>query len=157
MGVTEDEAIEMIDIGGPSLLRGAAKNFAHCAPVCRPAQYHQVLEELRASGELSLETRRRLAAEAFAHTAAYEAAITTWFNGREEFPDSLVISLEKVQDLAYGENPHQRAAYYAERGVARAPPLARRAAARQGALLQQPQRLLGAPARSRASSRCRRA
>ena len=119
LGVTEADAVEMIDIGGPSLLRGAAKNFAHCAPVCRPAQYHQVLEELRTSGELSLETRRRLAAEAFAHTAAYEAAITTWFNGREEFPDSIVISLEKVQDLAYGENPHQRAAYYAERGARR--------------------------------------
>jgi phosphoribosylaminoimidazolecarboxamide formyltransferase / IMP cyclohydrolase len=118
-GVTEDEAVEMIDIGGPSMLRGAAKNFAHCAPVCRPDQYHGVLEELRTSEELSLETRRRLAAEAFAHTAAYEAAIATWFNAREEFPDSLVVSLDKVLDLAYGENPHQRAAYYAERGVRR--------------------------------------
>jgi phosphoribosylaminoimidazolecarboxamide formyltransferase / IMP cyclohydrolase len=118
-GVTEEEAVETIDVGGPSMLRGAAKNFAHCAPVCRPAQYHQVLEELRASGELSLDTRRRLAAEAFAHTAAYEAAIATWFNAREEFPDSLVVSLDKVLDLAYGENPHQRAAYYAERGVRR--------------------------------------
>jgi phosphoribosylaminoimidazolecarboxamide formyltransferase / IMP cyclohydrolase len=119
LGVTEAEAVEMIDIGGPSMLRGAAKNFAHCAAVCRPDQYHGVLEELRTSPELSLETRRRLAAEAFAHTAAYEAAITTWFNGRETFPDSLVISLEKVQDLSYGENPHQRAAYYAERSARR--------------------------------------
>jgi phosphoribosylaminoimidazolecarboxamide formyltransferase/IMP cyclohydrolase len=118
-GVTEEEAVETIDVGGPSMLRGAAKNFAHCAPVCRPDQYHQVLEELRANGGLSLDTRRRLAAEAFAHTAAYEAAIATWFNAREEFPDSLVVSLEKVLDLAYGENPHQRAAYYAERGARR--------------------------------------
>ena len=118
-GVTEADAVEMIDIGGPSMLRGAAKNFAHCAPVCRPDQYGTVLEELRSSGELTLETRRRLAAEAFAHTAAYEAAIATWFNAREEFPDSLVVSLDKVQDLRYGENPHQRAAYYAERGVRR--------------------------------------
>jgi phosphoribosylaminoimidazolecarboxamide formyltransferase / IMP cyclohydrolase len=118
-GVTEEQAVETIDVGGPSMLRGAAKNFAHCAPVCRPEQYHEVLEELRTSGELSLETRRRLAAEAFAHTAAYEAAIATWFNAREEFPDSLVVSLDKVLDLAYGENPHQRAAYYAERGVRR--------------------------------------
>jgi phosphoribosylaminoimidazolecarboxamide formyltransferase / IMP cyclohydrolase len=118
-GVTEEEAVETIDVGGPSMLRGAAKNFAHCAPVCRPDQYHGVLEELRTSGELSLDTRRRLAAEAFAHTAAYEAAIATWFNAREEFPDSLVVSLDKVLDLAYGENPHQRAAYYAERGVRR--------------------------------------
>jgi phosphoribosylaminoimidazolecarboxamide formyltransferase/IMP cyclohydrolase len=119
LGVTEAEAVEMIDIGGPSMLRGAAKNFAHCAPVCRPDQYHPVLEELRTQGELPLETRRRLAAEAFAHTAAYEAAIATWFNAREEFPDSLFVSLDKMLDLAYGENPHQRAAYYAERGVRR--------------------------------------
>jgi phosphoribosylaminoimidazolecarboxamide formyltransferase/IMP cyclohydrolase len=118
-GVTEAEAVEMIDIGGPSMLRGAAKNFVHCAPVCRPDQYGFVLDELRASGGLSLETRRNLAAEAFSHTAAYEAAIATWFNARETFPDSLVVPLEKVQDLAYGENPHQRGAYYAERGVRR--------------------------------------
>ncbi|HJQ73554.1 MAG TPA: bifunctional phosphoribosylaminoimidazolecarboxamide formyltransferase/IMP cyclohydrolase [Gaiellaceae bacterium] len=118
-GVAEPDAVEMIDIGGPSMLRGAAKNFAHCAPVCRPDQYQVVLEELRTAGVLSLETRRRLAAEAFAHTAAYEAAIATWFNAREDFPDSLVLSLEKGLDLAYGENPHQRAAYYAERGVRR--------------------------------------
>ena len=118
-GVTEAEAVEMIDIGGPSMLRGAAKNFAHCAPVCEPEQYGPILEELRADGELSLETRRRLAAEAFAHTAAYEAAIATWFNARDAFPDAIVVSLEKVLDLSYGENPHQRAAYYAERGVRR--------------------------------------
>ena len=108
--VAEAEAVEMIDIGGPSMLRGAAKNFAHVAAVCRPEQYGPVLEELRAAGELSLETRRRLAAEAFSHTAAYEAAIATWFNAVEAFPGSLAISLEKVLDLAYGENPHQRAA-----------------------------------------------
>ena len=115
-GVTEAEAVEMIDIGGPSMLRGAAKNFAHVAPVCRPDQYGFVLDELRQTGQLSPDTRRQLAAEAFAASAAYEAAIATWFNGRENFPDSLVISLEKVLDLSYGENPHQRAAYYAERG-----------------------------------------
>ncbi|HZC30796.1 MAG TPA: bifunctional phosphoribosylaminoimidazolecarboxamide formyltransferase/IMP cyclohydrolase, partial [Gaiellaceae bacterium] len=114
--VAEAEAVEMIDIGGPSMLRGAAKNFAHVAPLCRPEQYGPVLEELRDEGELSLETRRRLAAEAFATTAAYEAAITTWFGVHEDFPETLVIPLEKVLDLSYGENPHQRAAYYAERG-----------------------------------------
>ena len=118
-GVTEADAVEMIDVGGPSMLRAAAKNFAHVAPVCSPEQYGPVLEELRTSGEVSLETRRRLAADAFAHSAAYEAAISTWFNGREAFPDRLVISLEKAQELSYGENPHQRAAYYAERGVRR--------------------------------------
>jgi phosphoribosylaminoimidazolecarboxamide formyltransferase / IMP cyclohydrolase len=118
-GVTETEAVEMIDIGGPSMLRGAAKNFAHVAAVCRSDQYGPVLDELRASGSLALETRRRLATDAFAHTAAYEAAIANWFGARETFPDSLVISLEKVQDLRYGENPHQRGAYYAERGARR--------------------------------------
>jgi phosphoribosylaminoimidazolecarboxamide formyltransferase/IMP cyclohydrolase len=115
-GATEAEAVEMIDIGGPSMLRGAAKNFAHVAPVCRPEQYGFVLDELRRTGELSPETRRELAAEAFATSAAYEAAIANWFGGRDAFPDRLVIPLEKVQDLSYGENPHQRAAYYAERG-----------------------------------------
>src|SRR4029079_2738611 len=72
-GVREEEAFEMIDVGGPSMLRGAAKNFAHCAPVCRAERYAAVLDELRESGDLSLETRRALAAEAFATTAAYEA------------------------------------------------------------------------------------
>jgi phosphoribosylaminoimidazolecarboxamide formyltransferase/IMP cyclohydrolase len=116
-GVTEMQAVEMIDVGGPSMLRGAAKNFAHVAPVCRPERYGFVLDELRANGTLSLETRRELAAEAFATSAAYEAAIATWFSERETFPDTHVIALEKVLDLSYGENPHQRAAYYAERGA----------------------------------------
>jgi len=112
--VDQAEAIEMIDIGGPSMLRGAAKNFAHVAAVSSPAQYEPILEELRRDGELSLETRRRLAAEAFAHTAAYEAAISRWFNVPATFPDTLVIPLEKELDLAYGENPHQRGAFYVE-------------------------------------------
>ena len=116
-GVTEEDAVEMIDVGGPSMLRGAAKNFAHVAPVCRPERYGFVLDELRANGVLSAETRRELAAEAFATTAAYEAAIATWFSEREPFPETLVLALEKVLDLSYGENPHQRAAYYAERGA----------------------------------------
>jgi phosphoribosylaminoimidazolecarboxamide formyltransferase / IMP cyclohydrolase len=116
-GVTEMEAVEMIDVGGPSMLRGAAKNFAHVAPVCRPERYGFVLDELRTRGELSLETRRELAAEAFATTAAYEAAIATWFSDRETFPETHILALEKVLDLSYGENPHQRAAYYAERGA----------------------------------------
>jgi phosphoribosylaminoimidazolecarboxamide formyltransferase / IMP cyclohydrolase len=115
-GVTEAEAVEMIDVGGPSMLRGAAKNFAHCAPICRPARYGFVLEQLREHGELSLETRRELAAEAFATTAAYDAAIASWFAETEPFPETVVVALDKVLDLAYGENPHQRAAYYTERG-----------------------------------------
>ena len=116
-GVTEAEAVEMIDVGGPSMLRGAAKNFAHCIPLCRPDRYGFVLDELDTRGEVSIETRRELAAEAFATTAAYEAAIATWFAERESFPDTLVLALDKVLDLSYGENPHQRAAYYADRGA----------------------------------------
>ena len=118
-GVREEDAVEMIDIGGPSMLRAAAKNFAHVVPVCRPDRYGPILAELREAGSLSLETRRALAAEAFAVTAAYEAAIARWFSDRESFPEVLIPSFEKVTDLAYGENPHQRAAYYAEAGVRR--------------------------------------
>jgi phosphoribosylaminoimidazolecarboxamide formyltransferase / IMP cyclohydrolase len=118
-GVREHEAVEMIDVGGPSMLRGAAKNFAHVAAVSRPDQYGRVLSELRETGGLSLETRRTLAAEAFATTAAYEAAIARWFADREAFPETFMPVFTKVQDLAYGENPHQRAAYYAEVGARR--------------------------------------
>jgi phosphoribosylaminoimidazolecarboxamide formyltransferase / IMP cyclohydrolase len=117
--VGEQDAVEMIDIGGPAMLRAAAKNFAHVAPVCRPERYDEILFELRAQEELSLETRRRLAAETFAVTAAYEAAIADWFSGAEVFPEALLPAFTKQLDLAYGENPHQRAAYYAERGARR--------------------------------------
>jgi phosphoribosylaminoimidazolecarboxamide formyltransferase/IMP cyclohydrolase len=116
-GVREEEAVEMIDVGGPSMLRGAAKNFAHCAPVCRPEQYDALLQELRDSRGLSFETRRALAADAFATTAAYEAAIAHWFADVEAFPETLVTAYSKVAELRYGENPHQRAAYYAEQGA----------------------------------------
>jgi phosphoribosylaminoimidazolecarboxamide formyltransferase/IMP cyclohydrolase len=116
-GVREEEAVEMIDIGGPSMLRGAAKNFAHVAPVCRPERYESVLAELRERGDLSLATRRSLAAEAFATTAAYEAAIARWFGDVEAFPDTFVTAFTKQMDLRYGENPHQRAAYYADQGA----------------------------------------
>jgi phosphoribosylaminoimidazolecarboxamide formyltransferase/IMP cyclohydrolase len=118
-GATEEKAVEMIDIGGPSLLRAAAKNFAHVAPVPRPERYESVLAELREHGGLSPETRRTLAAETFAATAAYEAAIAAWFSEREPFPDTLVPAFTKVRELAYGENPHQRAAFYAEAGARR--------------------------------------
>ena len=117
--VREEEAVEMIDIGGPAMLRAAAKNFVHVTPVCSPARYEPLLAELRSRGEIDLGRRRELAAEAFAHTAAYEASIAAWFADRETFPPRLILSLEKVRDLPYGENPHQRAAYYAEAGVRR--------------------------------------
>jgi phosphoribosylaminoimidazolecarboxamide formyltransferase / IMP cyclohydrolase len=116
-GVTEEDAVELIDVGGPAMLRGAAKNFAHCAPVCRPEDYEAVLDELRSAGEVSIDTRRALAARAFAATAAYEAAIARWFADRETFPDTLTLAFDKALNLAYGENPHQRAAYYVERGA----------------------------------------
>jgi phosphoribosylaminoimidazolecarboxamide formyltransferase / IMP cyclohydrolase len=117
--VREEDAVEMIDVGGPAMLRAAAKNFMHVAPVSSPEQYEPVLTQLRVSGALANETRRRLAAQAFAHTAAYEAAIAGWFADRDAFPARLIVSLEKKADLAYGENPHQRAGYYAEAGTRR--------------------------------------
>ena len=116
--VEDADVIEMIDIGGPSLLRGAAKNFAHVAAVCRPEQYDPVLAEL-GDGSLSQETRRALAAEAFATTAAYDAAIARWFAEEQFFPDQLTVTFRKVTDLPYGENPHQSAAYYEEIGARR--------------------------------------
>ena len=119
LGVEESEAVEMIDVGGPAMLRAAAKNFASVAAVSRPEQYEPVLEELRARGELSLELRRSLANDAFATTAAYDAAIARWFGETEAFPEQLTISFQKVAGLPYGENPHQHAAYYRELGARR--------------------------------------
>jgi phosphoribosylaminoimidazolecarboxamide formyltransferase / IMP cyclohydrolase len=118
-GVREEDAVEMIDVGGPAMLRAAAKNFAHCAPVCRPERYDEIVGELRETGGLSAETRRKLAAEAFATTAAYESSIARWFGEREAFPPTLTLAFDKVTDVAYGENPHQRAALYSERGARR--------------------------------------
>ena len=118
-GVGEEEAVEMIDIGGPALLRAAAKNFAYVASISRPERYAEILEELRSTGTISSETRRRLATETFVVTAAYESAIAAWFADREAFPEGLIPTFWKERDLAYGENPHQRAAYYAEAGARR--------------------------------------
>ena len=116
-GAADEELIELIDIGGPALLRAAAKNHAHVAPVCSPALYDGVLEELRGAGQLSAATRRRLAAETFATTAAYEAAIATWFADGDSMPERLPLAYAKECDLVYGENPHQRAALYAAPGT----------------------------------------
>jgi phosphoribosylaminoimidazolecarboxamide formyltransferase / IMP cyclohydrolase len=118
-GARMEDAVEMIDIGGPSMLRAAAKNFAHVAPVSDPAQYAAVLAELRERGAVSPETRQALAATAFACSAAYEAAIARWFAEGEGLPETLSLAFEKVQDVTYGENPHQRAAYYREVGARR--------------------------------------
>src|SRR3954451_4663981 len=115
-GVEDDEVIENIDIGGPTLIRAAAKNHDFSAVVVTPESYDAVLGELEeADGRRSLQTRRSLAMEAFAYTARYDAAIARWFAEREDdFPSQYTRSFEKVLDLTYGENPHQRAAYYAE-------------------------------------------
>ncbi len=117
-GVEDAEVIENIDIGGPTLIRASAKNHAFSAVVTSPESYDAVLEELRgADNRLSIRTREALALEAFTTTARYDAAISEWFGKREDdFPTVLVRAYEKVLDLSYGENPHQRAAYYANAG-----------------------------------------
>jgi phosphoribosylaminoimidazolecarboxamide formyltransferase / IMP cyclohydrolase len=117
-GATEHEVIENIDIGGPTMIRAAAKNFAFSAVVTRPEMYDAVLQELEdAEGKLSLGTRESLAAEAFSYTARYDTAIARWFaEKQDDFPPVLMHAYEKVNDLAYGENPHQRAAYYSQVG-----------------------------------------
>jgi phosphoribosylaminoimidazolecarboxamide formyltransferase/IMP cyclohydrolase len=115
----EQEIVENIDIGGPTMIRAAAKNHAFAAVVVDPGDYGGVLGELRESGgRLSLQTRTRLAAKAFACTARYDAAIATWFALRtyDGFPPTWNDAYEKVSDLRYGENPHQRAAFYARSG-----------------------------------------
>src|SRR2546429_4347951 len=118
-GVSAEEVIENIDIGGPTLIRAAAKNHPFAAVVVTPESYDAVLEELRmSSGMLSEQTREALAMDAFAYTARYDAAIARWFAEREDdFPALYPRVYEKVLDLTYGENPHQRAAYYAQAGA----------------------------------------
>ncbi|HEY2327817.1 MAG TPA: bifunctional phosphoribosylaminoimidazolecarboxamide formyltransferase/IMP cyclohydrolase [Gaiellaceae bacterium] len=118
-GVPEADVVEMIDVGGPTMLRAAAKNFAHVAAVSSPEQYERVLADLREHGEVMLSTRRDFARAVFAESAAYEAAIAAWFAEDERFPERLTLSFRKVADLPYGENPHQEAAYYAELGARR--------------------------------------
>jgi len=117
--VTQAEVIEQIDIGGPTMIRAAAKNHAFAAVVVEPGAYDAVLEELHdTGGTLSLPTREALAADAFVATARYDTAISRWFAERsDDFPDLHVRAYEKVTDLAYGENPHQRAAYYRRIGA----------------------------------------
>jgi phosphoribosylaminoimidazolecarboxamide formyltransferase/IMP cyclohydrolase len=117
-GSTPEEIIENIDIGGPTLVRAAAKNYHDVAVLTDPGQYASVLQELeQQGGSLSLETRRRLAAAAFARIAAYDQAISAWFAGRqegEEFPPVLHRQWRRRQTLRYGENPHQKAAFYTD-------------------------------------------
>ena len=120
---TSDPGIELIDIGGPTMVRAAAKNYAYVGVVVDPADYRPVLDELRAVGSLSDATRRRLARSAFAHTAAYDAAIVAWFDedpssdhANDLLKPSLHLALDRVHDLRYGENPHQAGARYRAAG-----------------------------------------
>jgi phosphoribosylaminoimidazolecarboxamide formyltransferase/IMP cyclohydrolase len=132
-GVTFEEIIENIDIGGPSMLRSAAKNFQDVAVVTAPADYDQIVQELKRSGGLSLATRWELAKKAFATTAAYDTAISAALENihvhgelraeKTSFPSVLRLSFDKLADLRYGENPHQKAAVYSDgsqRGIANA-------------------------------------
>lgn len=114
-GVTLDEAVEQIDIGGPAMLRASAKNFKYLTVLCNPAQYEGYLQELRqGSGETSLAFRQAAAQQAFWHTAAYDTAIATYLNpeGATAFPQQFGIAGNLQQSLRYGENPHQPAAWY---------------------------------------------
>ncbi|WP_437947510.1 bifunctional phosphoribosylaminoimidazolecarboxamide formyltransferase/IMP cyclohydrolase [Sorangium sp. So ce296] len=128
-GVTHPEIIENIDIGGPSMVRSAAKNHARVAVVVDPADYDAVLAEIDGAGEVSSATRRRLATKAFAHTAAYDGMVAGYLSSlpeegepnaaeREPYPRFLTLALERAYPLRYGENPHQSGAFYRERGAA---------------------------------------
>lgn len=112
--VTYEDAIENIDIGGPAMLRAAAKNHVYVTVVVDSGDYAQVLEEIKQQQDTTLETRKRLAAKVFRHTAAYDALIADYLNQQtgETMPERLTVTYEKVQDLRYGENPHQSAAFY---------------------------------------------
>lgn len=112
--VSIEDAIENIDIGGPTMLRAAAKNHEYVTVVVDPSDYAQVIEELKSSGEVQKETRRKLAAKVFRHTAAYDAMIAEYMTDlvQEETPEKLTVTYELKQTLRYGENPHQKAAFY---------------------------------------------
>jgi phosphoribosylaminoimidazolecarboxamide formyltransferase / IMP cyclohydrolase len=113
-GVTPEDAIENIDIGGPAMLRASAKNHQYITVLVDPADYQQVIEEYKSNNETTIETRRRLAAKVFRHTAAYDALISEYMTNLadEEQPEKMTVTYELKQNLRYGENPHQKAAFY---------------------------------------------
>ncbi|WP_130651457.1 bifunctional phosphoribosylaminoimidazolecarboxamide formyltransferase/IMP cyclohydrolase [Egicoccus halophilus] len=115
-GASDPDVVEMIDIGGPTMVRAAAKNHGSVAVLVDPADYERVLVELREQGGLSFSLKRELAAKAFQHTAAYDAEIAAWFQRDEPFPTQLGLSLPRRATLRYGENPHQGAAFYTHPG-----------------------------------------
>ena len=113
-GVSHEEIIENIDIGGPSMLRSASKNYKFIPVLCDPSDYDAVVKELRENGKTSLTTREYLAAKVFRHTASYDTMIASYLTERtgEKYPEKFTITFDKVQELRYGENPHQSAAFY---------------------------------------------
>ena len=113
-GVTLEEAIENIDIGGPSMVRSAAKNYKDVIVVVKPENYANILQELQETGDISPEMRLKLALEAFSHTAAYDSMISAYLAGFDDqlFQDRMTLAGEKVYELRYGENPHQKACFY---------------------------------------------
>lgn len=115
-GASDHDVVEMIDIGGPTMVRAAAKNHGSVAVLVDPADYERVLTELRDTGELTFELKRDLAAKAFQHTAAYDAEIAAWFQREATFPEQLGMALPRASTLRYGENPHQAAALYRHPG-----------------------------------------
>ncbi|WMC91842.1 bifunctional phosphoribosylaminoimidazolecarboxamide formyltransferase/IMP cyclohydrolase [Kineothrix sp. MB12-C1] len=118
-GVTRAEAVENIDIGGPTMLRSAAKNYQDVAVITDPDDYGAVLLELKENGQVSLDTKFRLMQKVFMHTSNYDTMIADYLKKERndhEFPDTLTMTFEKVQEMRYGENPHQKAAFYREIG-----------------------------------------
>jgi phosphoribosylaminoimidazolecarboxamide formyltransferase / IMP cyclohydrolase len=117
-GASHEEIIENIDIGGPSMIRAAAKNYKYVTVVVDPLDYEKVLNELEANGETTLETRRYLARKVFEYTSHYDSLISNYFNEIDnvEFPEKLSMTFEAKEELRYGENPHQKAAFYKEVG-----------------------------------------
>lgn len=115
-GVAMEDAIENIDIGGPSMLRSAAKNWADVTVVCDPADYAQIISEMRTSGNTDKATRLRLSAKAYTHTAEYDAMIATYMRAQAGLNEKLFLEFDLVQPLRYGENPHQNAKFYREGG-----------------------------------------
>jgi len=140
---TYDEAVDNIDIGGPAMVRAAAKNHASVTVIVDPQDYRGILDELAANhGSTRVIVRQTLAAKAFAHTAQYDAMVSAYFTGAiggatDKFPDDLNLSFRKHLDLRYGENPHQQAAFYRDpRGIG-ASVASRGPAPGQGTLVQQ--------------------
>ena len=118
--VTREEAIENIDIGGPTMIRAAAKNYQDVAVVIDPKDYKKIIAEIKEIGDISVDTKFYLSAKVFMHTSHYDSLIAEYMKkaaGIEQFPDTINLTYEKVQEMRYGENPHQKAAFYKEVGA----------------------------------------